>query len=118
MSNAAIVVMWGAHIPGRELKALGLFEEAVQYYAKLKEKGEIESAESVILRNPGADLGGFTIIRGDREKLLKMQTSPEARRFDNRSLLLLHNFKTVEAFVGDGVQQMMTEWATAAKEVV
>jgi len=117
MSNAAIVVMWGAHIPGRELKALGLFEEAVQYYAKLKEKGEIDSAEPVILRNPGADLAGLTIIRGDREKLHRIQNSPEARRFDNRSGLLLHNFKTMEAFIGDGLQPMIAEWASVVKEL-
>jgi len=117
MSNAAIVVMWGPPIPGRELKALELFQEAMQFYAKLKEKGEIESVEPVILRNPGADLSGFTIIRGDREKLLKMQDSLEARRFDARSGLLLHNFKTVEAFIGDGLQPMMTEWASVVKEL-
>jgi len=117
MANAAIVVMWGAHIPGRELKSLELFQEGMQFFAKLKEKGEIESVETVILRNPGADLVGFNIIRGDREKLLKVQNSPEARRFDFRSGLLFHNFRTVEAFIGDGLQQMMTEWATVAKEL-
>jgi len=117
MSDAAIVVMWGPPIPGRELKALELFQEAMQFYAKLREKGEIESVEPVILKNPGADLDGFTIIRGDREKLLKAQNSPEARRFDIRSGLLLHNFKTLEAFIGDGLQPRLTEWASVVREL-
>ena len=65
MANAALVIGWGPVVPGREQKALQVFGEAIQYYTRLQQQGQIESFEPVALEPHGGDLNGFLLVRGD-----------------------------------------------------
>jgi len=118
MASDAIVVFWGRAVRGHEMKAVQLFNEAVQYYAGLKEKGEIESTESVFLNNNGDDLAGFSIIRGDRDKLLRQKYSKERIRLNQRAEIILRNFKVVDATIGQGIQAALAEWPSNIKDLL
>jgi len=55
------------------------------YYGELKAKGEIESFEVAILEAHGGDLGGFILLRGEREKLAAIRASATFERFSLRA---------------------------------
>ena len=71
MATGALMIGWGPTVRGRELKALQVFNEAIQYYTRMQQQGTIESFEPVSLEPHGGDLIGFLFIRGDREKLTR-----------------------------------------------
>src|SRR3972149_2967999 len=64
MADTALFIGYGPTIPGREQRALALFNEVLGYYNRLQERGEIESFEAVLLEPHGGELGGFLLLRG------------------------------------------------------
>ncbi len=106
MANAAIFIGWGTPIAGRERQALQVFNEIMQYYTRLQQQGEIESFEPVALEAHGGDLGGFCLLRGERERLSRLRASEEFQRFNNRGLLVVQNFGVVDAYIGDALMQL------------
>ncbi|TMD15056.1 MAG: hypothetical protein E6J07_08065, partial [Chloroflexi bacterium] len=59
-SDFGLFVGFGTVKPGYEQQALEVFGEAQQYFERLKQRGEIDSYETVLLELHGGDLGGFT----------------------------------------------------------
>ena len=43
MADSVLLFGWGVPIPGRETKALQVFGEAVEYFARLERDGRIEA---------------------------------------------------------------------------
>jgi len=62
----ATVAFWGAPVHGYELKSMQLFSEVNEFYRRMKQKGEIESFEVVLLHNFGDELRGHG--RNGRER--------------------------------------------------
>ena len=118
MASDATIIFWGRPVHGCEMKALQLFNEAMQLYTRLKEKGEIESTESVFLNSNGDELAGFSIIRGERDKLHKLRYSKERTRLDQRAEILLRNFKVIDATIGEGIQTALAEWPGNVKDLL
>ena len=117
MANGALVIGWGSVIPGREQKSLQVFNEAIQYYARLQQQGTIESFEAVALDYHGGDLHGFLLIRGDREKLNAIRTSEEFLRLNNRAALIVDNFGVITAFIGEELQRQFADFGAQAAEL-
>lgn len=117
MANAAIFIGWGAAIAGRETQALQLFQEGVQYWTRLQEQGEIESFEPVALEPHGGDLGGFCLIKGDRDALSKLRYSPEWQRLNARAQTILQGLGVVDAHVGEGLQRLFGDYQQAVTEL-
>ncbi|HEU4785099.1 MAG TPA: hypothetical protein VFS83_17310, partial [Ktedonobacterales bacterium] len=84
MANAALFIGYGPVVAGRAQQALQVFGEAVQYYGRLQQQGQIESFEPVFLEPHGGDLSGFILLRGDRDKLNSARYSEEFLRLTNR----------------------------------
>ncbi len=105
MAKGALFIGWGPAIPGREQKALDLFNEAMQYYGRLQQQGEIESVEPFLLEPHGGDLGGFLLLRGDADKLARLRTNSEFMDLTLRAQLLLNNVGVVGAWYGEELQQ-------------
>jgi len=80
MSDFGLLIGWGALARGREVQATTVFGEAMAYYGELKAKGEIESLEVAVLEAHGGDLGGFILLRGDRDKLAAIRSSAAFQR--------------------------------------
>jgi hypothetical protein len=106
MADAAIFIGWGSTIVGREQKALQVFNEVMQHYAQLQQRGEIESFEPVALEPHGGDLAGFLLIRGTREQLNRLRASDDYQRLNARGLLVVQNFGAVDAYVGEGLGRL------------
>ena len=117
MATGALVIGWGPAVRGRELKALQVFNEAIQFYTRLQQQGTIESFEPVSLEPHGGDLEGFLLIRGDREKLNAIRTSEEFLRLNNRAALIVDNFGVITAFIGEELQRQFADFGAQASEL-
>ena len=56
-------------VRGREAKSREVFNEEVEYWARLQQEGQIESFEVVLLSPHGGDLSGFALLRDSGESL-------------------------------------------------
>jgi hypothetical protein len=107
MAKSALFIGWGEPVPGREQIALGLFNEAMQYYQRLQQQGDIESFEPMLLEAHGGDLAGFILLRGDADKLARIRNGPEFMDFTTRAQLMLNRVGVVTAWYGEELQQIM-----------
>ena len=100
MADHGIFIGWGDVVAGRERQAEKVFGEAIAYLTARQEDGSIESFEPVFLRPHGGDLGGFMLVRGDRDALHALLDSPEWERLSARSQAIVHGFGVIPASLG------------------
>jgi len=108
MADAGLFVGWDEPVRGREGQAVEVFNQALAYYARLQEEGEIESFEPVFLEPHGGDLGGFILLRGDAEKLAALRVSEEFNQLSTRASLNVEGFGVVGAALAERLQQQMS----------
>ena len=95
MSDGVIFIGWTRSVRGREQAAQKVFQEALGLFEQLRSDGRIESFEAVLLDAHGGDLGGFMLLRGDREKLAALRISPEMERLNTRAAVIVEGFGVV-----------------------
>ncbi len=117
MANAALFIGYGPVVPGRAQQALQVFSEAIQYYGRLQQQGQIESFEPVFLEPHGGDLNGFILLRGDRDKLNSARYSEEFLRLTNRATLVVQNVGVVSAFEGEEQNRLFQDFQRQAAEL-
>jgi hypothetical protein len=117
MADSALFVGFGVPVRGRERQALTVFGEVVEYYARLQQQGEIESFEPVLLEPHGGELGGFFLLRGDRDRLARLRTSEEFERLLVRGQLITDNLGVVGALIGDRLAAQMATFAGQIDEL-
>jgi hypothetical protein len=101
-------------VRGREQKALEVFQEALQYYGRLQQQGEVQSFEPVALEPHGGDLAGFLLVKGDADKLARLRASDEFIALTTRAQLVVDNVGITGAFVGDGLQRLFADFGQQA----
>jgi hypothetical protein len=94
-----------------------VFGEAVPYWNGLKAAGEIDSVELVLLGAHGGDLGGFALLRGDPEKLARVNMAPEFMRLIMRAQVCLDGVGVVHAYADEGVMRVMGAWREAIADL-
>ena len=107
MADAGLFVGFGNPVRGREGQAVELFNEAIGWYARLQEEGEIESFEPVFLEPHGGDLGGFILLKGEAEKLAAIRVSDEFIQLSIRTAIIVENFGVVGADLGGRLQKQI-----------
>jgi hypothetical protein len=69
MAAMGVFIGCGPPIRGREANGLEVFNEEVEYWARLQQEGQIESFEVVLHSPHGGDLSGFALLRDSGESL-------------------------------------------------
>ena len=110
---AAIFYGWNRAIPGREHHTVEHFAEWVSYLNKQKASSTISDFEIVFLRPHGGDMNGFTLIRGDVQKLHQLVETSEWIEHYMRALHELEGAGYVFADTGVDVQKRMEQWTKA-----
>jgi hypothetical protein len=110
MADAGLFIGWGPVVRGREQRALEVFNEAMQYYATLQQKKEIESFEVTLLEQHGGDLAGFIMIKGETERLARLRTDQEFQRRLLRAQLCIDKIGVVGALIGGGITKVMADY--------
>jgi hypothetical protein len=105
MADYGLFIGFGTPVRGREAKSLDVFNEATQYYSRLQQEGRIESFEVAILEPHGGDLGGFFLLRGERQKLSQLRVETDFERLTTRANLMVDRIGIIGATLGDSMGQ-------------
>ena len=111
MAHQALFLGWNRSIAGREQQAMNLWGKTMEYYGKLQAEGHIESWEPVILSAHGGDMNGFFLIKGDSEKLDKLQREDTWIDLTIEAEYCLDGFGLIRGWVGEGITDVMTRWS-------
>ena len=117
MAKGALFIRFGFPFPGYRLKSVKVFAESTEYWKRLQEKKEIDSFEPVFLDYHGADFAGYILIRGDRDKLSKLQMDPEFERLNQRAAVVVSSFGVIAAFTGDELQRRFADFQKQSSEL-
>jgi hypothetical protein len=117
MADYGLFIGFGVPVRGRERQALKVFNEAFEYYSRLQQEGEIESFEPVLLEPHGGELGGFFLVRGDRDKIARIRSSEEFERQTVRGELIVENVGIVGAIMGARLISQMSLLAEQVEEL-
>jgi hypothetical protein len=110
----ALFIGWGSAVRGREQKALEVFQEALEYYGRLQQQGDIQGFEPVALEPHGGDLAGFLLVKGESDKLAALRASDEFISLNTRAQLVVENFGVAGAFVAEGLQRLYADFGKQA----
>jgi hypothetical protein len=117
MADSALFVGFGFPVRGRERQAQSVFGEVVEYCSRLQQQGEIESFEPVLLEPHGGELGGFFLLRGDRDKLAHLRTNEDFERVIVRGELIADNLGVVGAAIGERLVSQLAMFAAQLDEL-
>lgn len=116
MAGEALFIGWGQVVRGREKVALEVFQEAVGYYGKLQQDGQIEGFDVYLLSPHGGDLAGFAILRGDRAQLAQIRFSDEFEQLIVRANAVIDSLGVLAAYSGEVLGQQLGRFQAAADE--
>jgi hypothetical protein len=117
MTGDALFLGWGPVVRERELTALEVFQETLAYYGSLQQDGLIDSFEPVLLAPHGGDLAGFILLRGSRESLDKVRSSPEFQRLVARAGAIVDDVGVIDAYTGEALAGQMATFQAVAEEL-
>jgi hypothetical protein len=117
MAGDALFLGWGPVVRGRELKALEVFQETLEYYGQLQQEGRIESFEPVLIAPHGGELAGFIMLRGERVKLDEARSSEQFQRLVTRAASIVDNVGVIDAYTGDALARQMAGFRTVSEEL-
>jgi hypothetical protein len=112
MVNAGILIGWKEPKVGREPLAAELWGASLAFYQAKVADGTLESFEPAIIASHGGDLNGFFLLRGRAEKLDAFRRSEAFVDWTVKAVHCLDGFGVVDAYLGEGLQQIMQKWAT------
>ena len=118
MADHALFVGWGEVVPGREQQAGQVFTESLQFYGQLQQQGTIAGVEPFFLEPHGGDLGGFFLVRGERDRLAQVRSSAEFLRLIQRATFVVNRVGVVAAFTGDELTRQFGEFQRQATDLV
>jgi hypothetical protein len=117
MADFGLFVGFGFPVRGREQKATQVFNEAVDLWTRWQQEGKIESWDAVFLEPHGGDLGGFFLIRGERDKIAQARASDDLQRVATRAQLIVEGFGVVGAQMGGQIGSQMELFLQSAGEL-
>ena len=117
MTDSGLFIGFGAPVRGRERQAIKVFNEGFEYYSRLQQEGEIESFEPVLLEPHGGELGGFFLLRGDKDKLARIRGSEEFERLTARAELIVEHLGIVSTFLGERLMSQMSIFSQQVEEL-
>lgn len=115
--TGAVVIRWGATIPGREAKALEVFGKSIERFEQLAKEGRIHAHREYIALS--GRMGGFTIIEGQVEELQKILVEKETLTLNSQAEAIVSDFElTLYAGGSDQtVQEVMGTYMTALGDI-
>ena len=117
MAEAGLCIAWGDVVKGGEKRALEAYGESMQYFGRLQEEGRIERFEVVVLAPTGGDVGGFWLLRGTEEQIDSVRRSEEYVTLIQRVQLVVTGLRIADAFLDEGLVQVMGSYQKLVDEM-
>jgi hypothetical protein len=115
--TGAVVIRWGANIPGREMKSLDVFGKAVERFEQLAKSGRIHGHKEYIALTGTA--GGFMIAEGEVEELQKIMIEPETLALNTKAESIVEDFE-IQLYAGGSdkaMQDLIGTYMTSLTEL-
>jgi len=115
--NGAVLIRWGASIPGREAAGLDVFGRTVARFEELAKSGRVH-AHREYFSVTGRD-GGFMMIDGELDELMKILVEDETTKLTDQASAIVSDLE-IQAFGGgndQATQQRVTAYATNLQEI-
>jgi len=103
--TGAVLVRWGAPIPGRETKGLEVFAKAIERFEQLAKQGRIHAHTEYIALT--GSIGGFMLIQGEVEELQKILMEPENLALTSQASMIVADFE--QSLYGGGSDQSIQQ---------
>lgn len=100
-AGAALLMVWGQPVRGREKQANDQLRESVRYLKRLQEEGRIERFEWGGLAPPTEDLWGFLLLRGSTEQIETLRRTEDHARWVLRVSLVADHTRVFDATVDE-----------------
>lgn len=111
--QTALVVMWTHPVPGREQKALAYGAEVMEFWGKKASEG-LCSTPQLFFSEAGI---GLWHVSGERDTLMQIHDSDEARLLTMKGELLLEGFKAEFFYAGEDAIDYMTRYGAALQAI-
>lgn len=111
--QSAMVVTWTRPIVGREAKALEYGVEVNEYWSRRAKEGKCSEPE-LFFTEAG---NGIWMVKGERDVLMKIHDSEDARLLTLKGELLLENFCLEFYAAGDAAADYMLRYGTALSAI-
>jgi len=103
--TGALLIRWGANVPGRETKGLDVFGKAIERFGQLQKQGRIHAHHEYIALT--GETGGFMIVEGEVDELQKILVEPENLALTTEATLIVQDFS--QNLYGGGSDQSVQE---------
>ena len=110
MAEAALCIIWGTPVHGRENDALTVYDETLKYWGRLQQEGKIEGFEVVVLGPTGGAVTGFLLVRGTEQQIDSVRRTEEYQRLVNRVQLIADHVRVADAIVDEGLAHFMSQY--------
>lgn len=116
MADRVMFISWGSTIPGREQRALEVFNEAIGVYGRMQQDGRIESFDATIL-NPNGVVDGYFQVHGSAAQLAAVREDEEFRRTMIDASLIVEDLALSDGMTNEGVAEGMAMYQEAISKV-
>jgi hypothetical protein len=116
MADRCLHISWQGVVPGREERALEVFNETVGYYGRLQQQGTIESFE-VCLLDPNGGVDGYFELRGTRGHLAAVKADEEFRDRMADAQMITTGLSIAEGVCNEGVAREVERFQRAIAKV-
>jgi hypothetical protein len=117
MADRILFIGWGATIPGREERALEVFNHGIGFYGRCQQEGRIESFDVILLEPHGGGLAGYVEVHGSKEQLAAIRDDEEFQRLQVDAGLIVDELGVVGGFANEGVARQVTMFQDAIAKV-
>ncbi len=111
--QAAMVVTWTHPIAGREAKALEYGDQVMKYWQERAREGKCSEPE-IFFSEHGT---GLWMVKGDRDTLLQIHDTDEARLLTMKGDLLMEGFAIDFCYAGEAAADFMARYASALSAI-
>jgi hypothetical protein len=115
--NGAVLIRWGASIPGREPPSLEVFGKTVAYFENLSKAGRIHGHREYFAVT-GPD-GGFMMLDGELDELMKILAEPGTRKLTAQAGAIVTDIE-IQAYAGgsdQAIQELTGEYEASMKDL-
>jgi hypothetical protein len=115
--NGAVLIRWGANIPGREAVGLDVFGQAVGRFEQLTKEGRVHGHRE-FFSVTGRD-GGFMLVDGDLAELMRILGEEDSLRLNAQAAAIVEDYE-IQAFAGgtgQATQQLMSTYIAGLKDL-
>ena len=115
--NGAVVIRWGANVPGREAKGLEVFGNAVARFEGFAKSGRISSHKEFFSLT-GTD-GGFMMVEGAVSELMAILAEDDTMKLNAQAAAIVEDFEIQVYAGGDDqtVQSVMGSYVGSLQEI-